>query len=458
MRSIDIENAPAQDLQSNADIHSASSETNIHAGQFMQVRDSRKRRVSGIYTRNGRYYGLLWADRGDGKKTSRRFPLLKDNDPVRSLVEAKEALEILKNNRRHNALPQAGRKPAFEVFATEYLAMASTLQKRTGTQENEKQAIGRWIAHLGAVRIDLIATPIIKTFIESRLRGCTLAGKTYAAAHPRTVNLDLTALRNVLKSAMDAGHLRDLPRFPVVKTPPPARRPLLTPAEFESLLAGCLTLKKDGQPVSKNGEQLRDFLRLLAFSGAREQEGLRLKWSHVDFEGRRLFIGAPEDFTASGMNIGTGGTSKNRGSRVLDFNPQLETLLLEMRERRAPDCTWLFPSPQRGDKDERAKTFRESLILVRDEMKMPRLGFHDLRHLFCSFCVMAGIDFMTIAAWLGHKDGGILVGKVYGHLLDEHRQKMAARLTIGLAVLPEAQPALQLVKVENMGKCPSHRH
>jgi len=49
---------------------------------------------------------------------------------------------------------------------------------------------------------------------------------------------------------------------------------------------------------------------------------------------------------------------------------------------------------------------------------------------------MAGIDFMTIAAWLGHKDGGILIGKVYGHLLDEHRQKMAAKLTIGLAPIP----------------------
>jgi site-specific recombinase XerD len=45
------------------------------------------------------------------------------------------------------------------------------------------------------------------------------------------------------------------------------------------------------------------------------------------------------------------------------------------------------------------------------------LGFHDLRHYFCSMCVMAGIDFMTIASWLGHKDGGILVAKVYGHLL-----------------------------------------
>jgi hypothetical protein len=35
---------------------------------------------------------------------------------------------------------------------------------------------------------------------------------------------------------------------------------------------------------------------------------------------------------------------------------------------------------------------------------------------------MAGIDFMTIADWLSHKNGGILIGKVYGHLLDERRQ------------------------------------
>ncbi len=48
---------------------------------------------------------------------------------------------------------------------------------------------------------------------------------------------------------------------------------------------------------------------------------------------------------------------------------------------------------------------------------------------------MAGIDFMTIAAWLGHKDGGILVGKVYGHLLDEHRQKRAKQVSFGLSVV-----------------------
>ena len=39
---------------------------------------------------------------------------------------------------------------------------------------------------------------------------------------------------------------------------------------------------------------------------------------------------------------------------------------------------------------------------------------------------MTGLDSMTIAAWLGHSDGGILVGRVHGHRVDTHK-KAAAR-------------------------------
>jgi hypothetical protein len=43
---------------------------------------------------------------------------------------------------------------------------------------------------------------------------------------------------------------------------------------------------------------------------------------------------------------------------------------------------------------------------------------------------MAGLDFMTIASWLGRSDGGVLVGKVYGHLTDAHKRRMADGLRI----------------------------
>ena len=439
MKSTEIQNGgSATDLRSVAGSKCSTIDSRVrkHRGQFIAARDSRNCRVPGLYIRNGRFYAVLWSDRGDGRKTARRFPLFDDNNaPVRTLSSAKAALMTLRENNHQNALPQAGRKPRFDAFSAEYLEMASTRAKRSRTQEKEKAAIELWRGHLCDIRIDRINTPILKSFMEKRLRGCRIGKKNFGPASSRTVALDLIAVRNVLNAAIDAGHLRDLPRFPKIKTPPPPRRPLLTPEEFQKLLTSCFATKPNGEPLTKNGQQLNDFLRLLAFTGAREQEALNLRWSHVDFERRRIFIGADDSFTAAAMTIGNGGTSKNRGSRIVDFNPQLDSLLREMESRRAPDSVWLFPSPQRGEKDIHAKTFRESLKLVRGQACLLNIGFHDLRHLFCSFSVMAGIDFMTIASWLGHKDGGILIGKVYGHLLDEHRQKMAAKLTIGLVAV-----------------------
>jgi hypothetical protein len=53
---------------------------------------------------------------------------------------------------------------------------------------------------------------------------------------------------------------------------------------------------------------------------------------------------------------------------------------------------------------------------------------------------MSGIDFKTIAEWLGHQDGGMLVGKVYGHLLPEHRQRMAERLVFSPTIIKLSSP------------------
>jgi integrase len=101
-----------------------------------------------------------------------------------------------------------------------------------------------------------------------------------------------------------------------------------------------------------------------------------------------------------------------------------------MHARRQPDSSYVFPSPQRGEKDLPVRTFKQAFYKARDEAKLPHLGFHDFRHLFVSKLVMAGVDYMTIAQWAGHQDGGILIGKVYGHLNDAHKVATAQRLTL----------------------------
>jgi integrase len=127
--------------------------------------------------------------------------------------------------------------------------------------------------------------------------------------------------------------------------------------------------------------------------------------------------------------------AKNRKARVVDFNAGLEAHLKDMLTRRAPDTQWLFPSSQRGERDVPARSYVESMRLVRAKAGVPKFGFHDLRHYFISHCVMSGIDFMTIARWAGHQDGGVLIGKVYGHLSNEHAQRQAQRVNFGPVVL-----------------------
>ena len=52
----------------------------------------------------------------------------------------------------------------------------------------------------------------------------------------------------------------------------------------------------------------------------------------------------------------------------------------------------------------------------------------DLRHLFATRCIESGVDIPTVSRWLGHKDGGALAMKVYGHLRDHHSVEMAKKV------------------------------
>lgn len=62
------------------------------------------------------------------------------------------------------------------------------------------------------------------------------------------------------------------------------------------------------------------------------------------------------------------------------------------------------------------------------EVGIARLTHHDFRHLFATRCIESGVDIPTVSRWLGHKDGGALCMKVYGHLLDQHSREMARKV------------------------------
>jgi integrase len=375
-----------------------------HLTNFSKVLDGRKRPVRGLWKRNGRFYAqLALTEPATGRKSVRRVPLVdrETAQAVTTVPQAIAALERLKVKRTDGDLPVLRRCPKFDEYARTYLAAPS--DHKPGTVAKEKSTLKGWIEHLGGTRLNQITKPMVIAYRDQRLK----SGMSH-----RTCNIDLIALRNVLKRAIDEEWILKLPTaglrpLKVEKS----KRNLTTAEQIEKVCQAAFSLKL------KNAQQFADYIRLMAALGSRRNETLRLRWADVDFQRRQITIRG----------------TKNGEDRVADFNPKLETHLTDMFKRRAPDSQWLFPSPQRGEQDIPALTFRESLLRARLAAELPHFGFHDCRHHFASYGVMSGIDYMTLAAWLGHKDGGILIGKTYGHLANEHKRAMAEKLNFGPA-------------------------
>ncbi len=356
----------------------------IHdGGIFRPVVDSRKRKIKGLQERNGRYYARVRVNSANGKSKAVRIPL-----EATRLDDAIRELESTRTKRSEGELPLPGHRPQFFKLVEEYTGSAVFKSKKEGTQQNEIQSFKRWIEHLGGTRIDWIEEKQLTAFRDHR----AVDGVTN-----RTINLDMIAFNNSMKYAKERGWLKIPPRVTKLKEGTPPRRPLLTRQQIESLLTHA--------QVSQNAELLRYYLRFLMSTGCREQEALSIRKQDVDMARRVVFIGWD-------------GNTKNRRGREIQFNASLEEVLSELLPSLPEDTSWLFPSPQRGKKDIHAKTLRESFYATRRAAGLEWVGFHDFRHYFASACVMGGTDFMTIARWLGHQDGGILVGKVYGHLND----------------------------------------
>ena len=391
-----------------------------HADSFAKAIGGRKQPIRGLWIRNGRFYARLSVEADNGMKKTRWVTLVTpEGNPVETVPQAVAELARLRTQRTDDALPVLGQTPTFADYADNYLAQVKAgKEKKASTISKEETVLAMWKKHLGGLRLDKIRPAHVASFMNKRLA---------AGMNKRTANLDIIILRNVLKQAREVDDIiHDLPVPPglnrKLKTVAP-KRELFTPEELEQLCAAAMAKDADGVAVTKNGLQFCDYVRLMAYSGARRNEALALHWADVDFQGEKLTIERQ-----AGGEDGKEETTKNKEERTVDFNGALKKHLLEMKARRAPDSPWLFPSPQRGDKDIHAMSFRESLELARAHAKLRQVGFHDLRHHFISYCVMSGIDSMTIAKWVGHKDGGILIGKVYGHLAENHTKAQAARV------------------------------
>ncbi len=347
-----------------------------------------------------------------------------------TLAQARDELQRLRIQSRDGNLIHLGKSPGFTQFADEYMqSVAQEGKKCPSTIYAESCRIRWWQHHLAETPINKITLPLVRQGI-AQLRNDTSSSKPLS---DRSLNYYVTAMNNVLNRALELHLIQSHPIPPKTlwRKLKRSERPLIRLEEFERL---CQAAQAH---CPRNGKQFADLVWLLCYCGTKISSALRLRWSDVDWDNQQLVIARD-------------GVSKGKRVTRVDFNADLENHLRDMYARRK-DSSWVFPSGQRGNENLPATTFRETLAKAREhaglgqdrvKLGLKAVGFHDCRHFFCSFCVMNGVDFKTIAEWVGHIDGGILASQVYGHLSPEHKRSAAQKLTFTTNIIDVRREAI----------------
>jgi integrase len=249
-----------------------------------------------------------------------------------------------------------------------------------------------------------------KSFLESkRANGAGWKTEATRTISPSRFNNVVDTLRKIFDVGIRNGIILSNPAKAIGKVSPRQKAMRIpTREQFRALVS---EIRNAGGAVSECSGDLCEFL---AFTGCRIDEARWVKWDDVDPNRKQIFIsGHPHSGT------------KNGEGRWVPIIPALERLLADMRARpRYPRSA----ERRKGGFVLAVTECQNAIDRACERLNVPRFSHHDLRHLFATRAIESGCDIPTVSRWLGHRDGGALCMKTYGHLQNEHSQAMAAKV------------------------------
>jgi integrase len=238
--------------------------------------------------------------------------------------------------------------------------------------------------------------------------------KEWARAYGKTVsptryNGAVSVLRHVLNIAVEAGVVYSNAAAAVKRARVRCKEIKLPSIDrFNALIAEMRGAH------SRDSINCADFASGLAFTGCRVSEGREIAWRDIDFDAGEIVV-------RGDAKTGT----KNWDLRRVPLVPDARTLFERMRGERSGESL--------NTKVFRVGECQKALDRACKKVGTERITHHDLRHLFATRCIESGVDIPTVSRWLGHKDGGALAMKTYGHLRREHSIAQAQRVSFASA-------------------------
>ena len=380
--------------------------------------------------RNGRYYVRTFAG-GKEKWTGLKTKLLSvAKNRMKEHVDASERQrtagdssevvgkltfsEALKAYREH--LAAADIRPNTKAYREAGLKLV--LRSWDGIELLNVRRITSKIVEDWLRRFKATAVPYVPNRAKTAARNSTGASVT-------TIKCALDAVRQVLDIAVESGHLYANPArnstvtdaarkmFKVARRERAERAPLRLPTreEFVSLVENIRTAGV------ADCRAAADYVQFIAFCGARKTEAANVIWSDVDFARGTILLRV----------------TKNGESRKVPMTDEMRQLLERMKAEHGD-----------ADASDRALLVKEAqgfITSVCKKLGIARFTTHALRHLFGTACLEAGVDVRTVAGWLGHKDNGALLLKVYSHVRQQHESEMIRKVRFAPASTAIAAPA-----------------
>lgn len=339
------------------------------------------------------YYGIC---KRAGKQVKRSLKTTDKELARRQLEQLRQKVAQLNT--------KGGSSILFDDLATKWLEATSSALKES-TQLYRTKTIGRLTRFFRGVTIRSITKSNAEQWAAQRSK----------QVGPRTFNIEREILTRLFNYAVREGFLLDNPAAVIPRRKQP-REHLVIPTkdQFCTMIA---QMRSDGRSA-----EAANFSEFLAYSGCRLGEATAVVWGDISF--------GSKSFTVTGGEKG----NKNHEVRTVPLFPSLEKLLLTM-------CKGLTASPALNERVFPIESSKKAIGTACKKASLPHFTHHSLRHFFCSNAIEADVDFKTIAGWLGHKDGGVLVAKTYGHLRDERSHLMAQRMTFNVEDKPEKPPA-----------------
>jgi integrase len=333
-----------------------------------------------VYQRGRRWYVDIYLN--DGRRVRRvagrtkREALLKLGE-IQRRIELEEIQSIPAN------IPRT-----FEEYAKEYVGYSRTHKKQSSAKRDET-SLRQILPFFESKKLSDITTRDIEQY--QTLRSLKVS--------PATVNREMETIKHMMNKAVDWNYIQTNPaqRIRHLKTPP-GRTRFLSFEERDRLLLEC-----SGNPM------LWAILLAALETGMRRGELMVLTWKDVDFDRRSITLLR----------------TKNNEQRMVPISdvlfPILERLYIDRKGQ------YVFRKPDGRPYGNWRKAFEN----VCKRAGVEDFRFHDLRHTFASYLVMAGVDIRTVQELMGHKD--IKMTMRYSHLSRPHLLKAVNMVGTNLA-------------------------